>query len=150
MPHLIAYSFVDVSATFSCPGGIVRLGNGAAVADEGISVEKAEDYNTMIVGTEGDILQCRHSGTHGTIRIRLLKHSESNGQLMNIMKSLKGSEWGIGNFSVRNRSNGDSVSAAEVAFTGPPALVFGKIAGMLEWLLHAGHIDPVLFEGSQS
>ena len=49
------YSFQDVVATLVGPTGTVNLGYGAAVAEEGITVEMAGDKNTMMIGSDGEV-----------------------------------------------------------------------------------------------
>ena len=44
------YSFIDVQATLVGPTGVIELGYGAAVAEEGITIEMAEDKNAMLIG----------------------------------------------------------------------------------------------------
>lgn len=47
------YSFMDVSATIAGVGGVVDLGYGASVAEEGISIVQTEDRNLMTVSPGG-------------------------------------------------------------------------------------------------
>jgi hypothetical protein len=147
---MASYSFADVIATIVAPAGNITLAGdtSGAVADEGISVEKAEDRNTMMVGCQGEIMHCKHAAVNGVIRIRLLKTSPNNGKLMNLMNSLDGDMWGTGQFSVRNRVKGDVITAAEVAFTGQPTIVYGKLGGIQEWTFHAGFMSAMLYAGS--
>lgn len=76
------YSFLDVQATLVGPTGIVQLGYGAAVADEGISIEAAGDKNTMIIGADGEGMHSLHADKSGTVTVRLLKTSPTNAKLM--------------------------------------------------------------------
>jgi len=87
-----------------------------------------------------------HSSLAGVVKIRLVKTSRANGQLMDLFKSLRssGDRWGDITVSLEDRNRGDKVVASEVAFSGEPALTFGKTGGVQEWTLHAGRIDSTL------
>ncbi len=52
------YSFLNVNATIAGPGGAFNLAAGAAAAEEGITIEAAEDKNVMTIGADG---QGQHS-----------------------------------------------------------------------------------------
>lgn len=146
---MASYSFKDVGASIAGPGGSINLGMGAGVAEEGISFERTEDHNTMAAGSDGEVQHSLHVADSGTVRVRLLKVSPINGQLLNMYKAQRqtGALWGRNTLSLRDFVRGDKVVTTEVAFTGPPTMVFGKVAPMNEWIFHAGHIDPTLDAG---
>jgi hypothetical protein len=144
------YSFKDVSGSISGPGGNILVGMGAGgVADEGISFERAEDRNTMQTGADGEVMHSLHAADHGTVRIRLLKTSASNGRLMEMYKLQRqsGSLWGRNVISVNVQIKNERITASEVAFTGEPALAYGKTGTINEWTFHAGHIVATLDSG---
>ena len=60
------YSFMDVSATIAGVGGVVDLGYGASVAEEGISIVQTEDRNLMTVGADGEVMHTLRAGKSGT------------------------------------------------------------------------------------
>jgi len=146
---MAAYSFADVGASISGPSGNINLGMGAGIGEEGITFERTEDRNTMVAGADGTIMHSLHVANSGSIRIRVLKTSPTNGMLLNMFKSQRGSgaTWGRNTVSLRDFVRGDKVVATEVAFTGEPTLAFGKQGAIHEWLLHAGHLDPTLDAG---
>lgn len=145
-----SYSFRDVVCRMVTPGGTIGLGMSegttVGVAEEGITFERAEDRNTIMVGINGEALNLVHAADHGTVRIRLLKTSLANGRLMDAYKAQKkaGSDWSRNNISLRDMTRGDKVVATEVAFAGEPSLTFGKVGTISEWLFHAGHIEETL------
>ena len=47
---MATYSFQDVAAAIAGVGGSINLASGAAVAEEGITIEAAEDKNIMTIG----------------------------------------------------------------------------------------------------
>lgn len=51
---MATYSFQDVAATIVGPGGAFSLGYGEATAEEGITIARAGDKNTMTVGSDGE------------------------------------------------------------------------------------------------
>jgi hypothetical protein len=117
-----AYSFRDVSCTFKAPEGTFGLGMGAGVDEEGISFEKVEDRNTMMLGIYGDVIHFLHTSDASIVRVRLLK---------------------------TDGARGDKVVASEVAFAGEPNLVFAKLGGLNEWVFHAGHLEATLDGGDR-
>lgn len=155
-----AYSFKDVVASIAGIGGAfqfgnnnsraVGLGSGAGVADEGISVERSEDRNTMQTGADKHITHSLHVADAGTVRIRLLKTSATNGLLLEMYKTQRASSavWGDNVISVQDIVRGDKMTCTEVAFTGEPTLAWGKTAQVQEWTFHAGHIDGTLHTGA--
>ena len=140
------YSFQDVVAAINIGDGKVINVSPGGVAEEGITFERNEDANTMLVGTEGEVLHCLHSGTSGTVRLRLLKTSGKNGELMNALneQQAQGAKWGRNLISLEDKARGDKVVATEVAFAGKPVIVFAKIGAIMEWAFHAGRITAVL------
>jgi hypothetical protein len=78
---MASYSFLDVQATITGPGGTFPLGAGAGTAEEGITIEMADDKDTMTMGSDGNGQHNLHAGQSGTITIRLLKTSSTNNKL---------------------------------------------------------------------
>jgi hypothetical protein len=144
-----AYSFKDVSCTFKAQEGTFSIGMGAGVAEEGISFEKVEERNTMMLGIYGDAIHFLHASDASIIRLRLLKTTPTNGQLMRVYKQqfINGPQWGKNLISLQDRARGDKIVASEVAFTGEPNLTYGKVAGINEWVFHAAHIEDTLNGG---
>jgi hypothetical protein len=141
-----AYSFRDVSCTFKAPEGTFGLGMGAGVDEEGISFEKVEDRNTMMLG-----IYFLHTSDASIVRVRLLKTSHTNGLLTRVFKEQFGHspQWGQNLISLTDGARGDKVVASEVAFAGEPNLVFAKLGGLNEWVFHAGHLEATLDGGDR-
>lgn len=144
------YSFKDVVASIAGQGGAIPLGNGAGVADEGITIERSEDRNTMQGGADKHVTHSLHVSDMGTVRVRLLKTSATNGLLLEMYKAQRtsGALWGNNVISVQDMVRGDKMTCSEVAFTGEPTLAWGKTAQVQEWTFHAGHIDGTLHTGA--
>jgi len=79
--QVFTYSFKDVHATLAGPGGTISLGNGANVAEEGISCEQIEDKTSWQVGADGSVAYSLHAAEIFRVTVRLLKTSPTNQQL---------------------------------------------------------------------
>jgi len=146
---MATYSFAEVGGAISGPGGNVTIGAGSGAAEEGITIERTEDANTMTIGADGEVMHSQHAGNSGVVRVRLLKTSPTNAILMNMHNAqrLAAGSWGKNTISIRDHYRGDIVTCREVAFTGPPSVSWGKVGGLNEWTFHAGHVDSVLGGG---
>jgi hypothetical protein len=144
-----AYSFKDCKASIAGPAGNMQIGMGAGTADEGITFERAEDRNAILTGSDGSVMHSLHAADHGTVRVRLLKTSTTNGKLMDMYKSQRRSSsfWGQNVITLQDTVRGDKVKATDVAFTGEPALTYGKAGNVNEWTFAAGHIEGDLDQG---
>lgn len=140
------YSFLDVQASLVGPGVALSLGAGAGIAEEGITVDAAEDINTMTIGADGAGMHSLHANKSGSIAIRTLKTSPINALLQaayNIQTSSSALH-GKNIFELTSFVTGDSVSAQQVAFKKNTGLTWAKDAGMNEWVFDAVQIDRVL------
>lgn len=143
---MATYSFTDVSATLAGPTGMIDLGYGAAVADEGISIEAAGDKNTMIIGADGEGMHSLHADKSGTVTVRLLKTSPTNAKLqaMYDAQSLNSALWGNNLITVRQTVSGDTTVARSCAFKKKPALGYKKDGDTVEWVFDSIKIDTIL------
>lgn len=147
-----AYSFQDVQATISGPGGSFSIGAGAGNAEEGIVIAQAEDKNTMMPGADGSVMHSLHAGKHGTITITLLKTSPYN-QMLNGMynfQSPTSANWGRNLITVRNPVSGDALTGRYCAFKKRPDITYAKDGNTMAWAFDVGAIDTVLGNGSPS
>jgi len=142
----IAYSFFDVAATLTGPGGIVSLGNGAGTAEEGITVEPIEDKETLTIGADGTPMHSLHAGRQGTITVRVLKTSPTNStlQAMYDFQQLSSAFWGQNVLVITHIASGDTASARSVAFRRAPTLTYAKDGGINEWSFNAGFVDRIM------
>lgn len=146
---MAAYSFKDITASLAGPGGTIVIGIGSGAADEGITVERSEDRNTMQTGADTHVTHSLHAANAGTVRLRLLKTSTTNGLLLNMLKLqlAVSALHGRNVISIQDTVRGDKVTCTEVSFAGEPALAFGKVAQVQEWTFHAGHVEATLDTG---
>lgn len=147
---MAAYSFLDVVASINGPGGNFQLGNGAAVAEEGISIARAEAKNTMMVGADGSGMHSLHAGKHGTVTVTLLKTSPTNQLLMGMynFQSSSSANHGRNVISVRNPVSGDTWTCTGVAFQKAPDLSYAKDGNTVSWAFDAISIDGLLGNGT--
>lgn len=90
------YSFIDVKASITGPGGSFSLcGDSEGVAEEGIRIEPVDSKNTMTMGAVGGMHNL-HANNPATVTLVLLKNSPVNQQLMDMYNAQRVSSatWG--------------------------------------------------------
>lgn len=140
------YSFLNVTATLIGPGGEIDLGYGASVADEGITISRAVDKNTMTIGADGEGMHSLHADKSGEVTVRLLKTSPVNAKLMTLYnaQSLSSTLWGQNVITVNNTGSSDNTACRSCAFTKVPDIKYAKDGDILEWRFQAIKIDTIL------
>lgn len=140
------YSFADVLATIAGPGGSITLGAGAGVADEGITVEYADDKGSLTPGVDGTFMHSLHAANNGSVVVRLLKTSPTNQALSNMYNFQRGSSanWGQNVINVSNHVTGDLFICNGCSFQRFPNNVNAKDGGMNEWRFLVGEVIPQL------
>jgi hypothetical protein len=144
------YSFLNVSCGMVGPGGILNLGSGAAAAEEGITLEAAEDKNVMTIGADGQGQHSLIASDAGTITVRLLKTSPLNQalQIMYDLQSTSAALWGQNVFTVVDSNRGDNHVAQSCAFKKKPTITYDKAGPMMEWTFDAIAITSILGSGT--
>lgn len=145
----MVYSFLNVSATILGPGGSFNLANGAAAAEEGITIEAAEDKNVMTIGADGQGQHSLIASDACTLTVRLLKTSPINAALMGMydVQSSSSALWGQNVFSITDSGRGDFTVVQAAAFKKKPTLTYAKEAGMNEWVFDGIKANTVLGVG---
>lgn len=143
---MATYSFLDVQASLVGPTGALNLGNGAAVADEGITIEFADDLNTMMIGADGEGMHSLHATKAGTVTVRLLKTSPQNSKLMAMFQAqrLSSALHGQNTIVINNSAANDVITCRQVAFKKAPPLSYKKDGEIVEWTFDAIKIDALL------
>ena len=144
---MATYSFLEVYSTITGPGGSVNLASGAQSADEGITIDFAEQ-NNMTIGADGAPMHTLIANKSATITVRLLKTSPNNQALMGMMtmQTAGASNHGQNVMAIVNKSSGDSTTAQQVAFKKRPTITYDKDGAMMEWTFDAGIVDTALGE----
>jgi hypothetical protein len=121
------------------PGGIVNLGVGAAVAEEGITIEPVEDKNQMTIGADGSGQHSLIASEAVTVTVRVLKTSPVNALLMAMydLQQSAPSLWGKNVITVADTNLNDLSLIQQAAFKKKPAIGYAKEAGMNEWVFDA-------------
>jgi hypothetical protein len=140
------YSFLDCNATIVGPGGAFPLGQGSGAAEEGITIERNGDKDTLTIGADGTPMHSLHADKSGKITIRVLKTSPTNSllQAMYDVQSLSSSVWGQNVIVVSDLARGDATAARACAFIKFPNIVYAKEGGIMEWGFNSGYVDSVL------
>ncbi len=131
----MVYSFLNVVATIAGPGGIINLAAGAAVAEEGITIEPVEDKNVMTIGADGKGQHSLVASDAVTVTVRLLKTAPANAALMLMydLQSASSSAWGQNVFSIADVARLDATVIQSAAFKKKPTITYAKEGGMMEW-----------------
>jgi len=145
----MVYSFLNVVATIAGPGGAFNLGAGAAVAEEGITIEPTEDKNVMTIGADGKGQHSLIASNACTLTIRLLKTSPINAALMAMydLQSASSSLWGQNVITIVDSGRNDLNVCQAVAFKKKPTITYAKEAGFNEWTFDAISLNTVLGQG---
>ena len=147
---MATYSFQDVTAALVGVGGSINLASGAAAAEEGITIEAAEDKNVMTIGADGNGMHSLVANESSTVTVRLLKTSPVNAQLqlMYNLQTLSSLTHGKNVITVRDVVRGDSIVLTSVAFKKRPAINYAKEGGMMEWTFDAIKTTTILGVGT--
>lgn len=131
----MVYSFLNVVATIAGPGGIINLAAGAAVAEEGITIEATTDKNVMTIGADGKGQHSLVADDSCTVTVRLLKTAPANAALMIMydLQSASSSAWGQNVFTITDTARLDATVIQAAAFKKKPTITYAKEGGMMEW-----------------
>ncbi len=146
---MAVYSFLNISATIAGPGGIVNLAAGAAAAEEGITIEAAEDKNVMTIGADGQGQHSLIANDACTLTVRLLKTAPANAVLMIMydLQSVSSALWGQNVFTIIDSGRGDYNIAQAAAFKKKPTITYAKEGGMMEWTFDVIKANTILGAG---
>jgi len=143
---MTTYSFLDVNATLVGAGAVIDLGAGSANAEEGITISRVDDKNTMLTGADGEGMHSLHAAKSGTVTLRYLKTSPTNAKLMALYdaQGLSSSLWGQNVITVTNSASGDATGCRSCAFKKAPDLSYKKDGDIVEWVFDSIKIDTIL------
>lgn len=137
------YSFLNVAATITGPGGSFPLGAGSGDAQEGITVEMIDDKDQMVVGADGSLMHSLRASNTGRITVRLLKTSPQNALLSALYNFQRASSafWGQNVLVVSDVVRGDVMTGSQMAFTRQPAVVYSQDGNINEWSFQGNVIE---------
>lgn len=141
------YSFLDVQAAISGPGGNFPLaGDESGNAEEGVTIEPTGDKNIMTVGADGSVMHSLKGDRSGTVTVRLLKTSTINAALQALYnyQTTSSSRHGQNTITIRDVARGDTITCQKVAFAKNASKTYDGSGGIMEWTFHAGTISALL------
>jgi hypothetical protein len=143
------YSFLNIQASITGPGGAFALGAGSENAEEGITTSFVREKNTMTQGADGGGMHSLHASDAGKITVRLLKTSPVNAQLSALYRFQKANsgQWGQNVIMVSDTQRGDVCTGRQCAFTKHPDLTYATEGGIIEWEFDAIRLDELLGAG---
>lgn len=146
---MAVYSFLNCQASIAGPGGFAQLANGAAAAEEGITIEASEDKNVMTIGADGKGQHSLIASDAVTVTVRLLKTSPNNAILMTMydLQTASSALHGINVITIVDSARGDLTVCQNAAFKKKPALTYAKEGGMNEWTFDVIKANTVLGSG---
>lgn len=141
----VTYSFIDVQASITGPGGSLDLGYGSGNSKEGITVTRTQDRNNMTVGADGSVMHSLRADKSGTVTLRYIKTSDLNAKLQAMfnVQSLDSSLWGSNLISLTQKASGDKVVCSFCAFSRDPDMTYAEDGDMIEWAFQCGQIDVI-------
>lgn len=147
---MAVYSFKDIQAALEGAGGSINLGSGAAIAEEGITIEPVEDKNVMTVGADGAGMHSLIANNSATVTVRLLKTSPVNAQLQQMYNHqvLSAATHGRNTLTIRDVARGDVIVLSGVAFKRRPSITYAKEGGTTEWVFDALRVSQTLGVGT--
>jgi|SRR5579859_1721480 len=141
------YSFLDTHATITGPGGFnIPIGSTAGAAEEGITMEYADDVNSMMIGAGGDGVHSLHATKAGKVTIRLLKTSPTNAlleQMYNFQRTSSALH-GKNTIVVGSAVSGDKYTCQQAAFKRFPTNLYAKDANVIDWEFDCIQMDTRL------
>lgn len=140
------YSFLSVVAGIVGPGLVANLGNGAAVAEEGIEIDPTGDIGGLTIGADGAGMHALYADKSGTILVHLLRNSPMNQVLSAAyaFQTANATSHGQNTITLVDKNRGDVITCQQVGFKKAPPLGYGKEGKMVTWEFHAVVIERAL------
>jgi hypothetical protein len=147
-PQIGVYSFLDVQASITGPGGSFDLAS-AGFSDEGITIQMSGPKNAMTIGANGDGMHSLRASRAGTVTISLLKTATGNAQLNQLYRYQEQSSayWGRNVITVTNPVSGDVATIVGAAFNKQADLRYSTEGNMNVWAFDCIAIDEILGNG---
>jgi hypothetical protein len=142
------YSFLDVVASITGPGGSFALSEGG-VANEGITIETNDRVST-VWGADGEWMHSLHAAKGGRVTIRVLRTGKANNDLSRLFAYDMSSSSATGRniLSIRDVQRGDNWTIQGAALMKLPTNTYGTEGGTVEWTFMCGAIDGVFGTGT--
>lgn len=130
-----AYSFLNIQAAISGPGGAFNLGAGAGTAEEGIMFSMVDEKELATMGADGTLMHTLRASNLGKCTVTLLKTSPVNALLSAMYNFQKGNPnvWGTNVLTVTDVARGDVAAMAQGAFVKQPDVTWDKDGKTIQW-----------------
>ena len=139
------YSFIDVQATFTGPGGTFDIAS-AGVAEEAIRLDMVADKNVMTIGANGDGMHSLRASKAGRVTLQLLKTAPANALLSQVydFQSSSSANWGQNQITITNPVTGDTTTCSGGAFQKQADLGYQPQGQNLRWTFEFVDIEEIL------
>ena len=146
----LTYSFLDVNAAISGPGGNFQIGQGAGVSAEGVVIAPTGDKNVMLVGADGEVMHSLLADKSGTLTVNVLKTSETNANLQDLynFQTASAANHGQNSIVLTHNPTGDVITCNQAAFKNMPTHTYAQEGGITTWVFDVGKIDVKLGRGA--
>jgi hypothetical protein len=150
-PQSGVYSFLDVQATFTGPGGTFDIAS-AGVAEEAIRLDMIADKNVMTIGANGDGMHSLRASKAGRVTLQLLKTASANALLSQVyaFQQSSSANWGQNQITITNPVTGDSITCQDGAFVRQSPIGYASEGGINTWTFDFIEIDEILGNGFQN
>ncbi len=106
-----------------------------------VSVERAAETFTKVVGAYGEIARVKSADRSGTLTLTLMQSSNSN-LILNALANLDEQQsTGVVPVQIKDLTTGGEVFAAEAWIKGKPKVEWGKDMAQREWIFELASVD---------
>jgi hypothetical protein len=147
---MATYSFTDIVAAITGPGGTIPLGAGTGASEGGITITASSDKNTMMIGADGSGMNSLMADSSSEVTIRLLKTSPVNFLLQQLynFQTASALTHGYNTITVTDIVRGDFIVMTSAAFKKRPDITYAKEGGDNEWVFDAIKTTQILGIGT--
>lgn len=145
-----AYDFLANQLTITGPGGSFLIaGPDTASAEEGFTIEMANEQNVATDGADGSVMMSKMATRRARLTVRLQKTSPVNAQLnaLYIFQRSSSANWALNVITHRDVWRGDNNNMTQCAFARHPSVVYAARGNTNEWVFDVGIWDPLLGSG---
>lgn len=100
-----------------------------------------EDHYAKVAGVDGEVTRSKSNNPMGSVTLRLMQTSASNGWLQTLRRMDKESDAGVVPVLIRDAGGNDLVICREAWVRKTPDMVREKTAQEQEWVLDCADID---------
>lgn len=142
------YSFLDVQATISGPGGMADI-KSSGVSEEGITITQVSPKDVMTIGAAGNGMHTLVGTDAARVEVSMLKTAPGNSVFNTLYNFGKQSSanWGQLQFTVQNPVTGDSITLLGGAFEKQADVRYAGQQTLMVWPMLFISRDDILGNG---